>query len=221
MNNLQIHLRTLNNLKKLHTILLPCNEKKKKRDTYSSISSHSYQTISTMTSLKNNHTWHFTAMQSLDSLAETTAVVRLLHAIIMSSNSRHEISPTSLHDVNNWLPSVTMAVPSPMNVVMDISVSRIRSSSVATSLILGRRLDDGFKHWKARPTSSFIPSAVKLPANLGSISSFELKCASIFWSFQEKCFFSEQLVKEIFLCTRNCSTFFKLLFSSEVMSQLR
>jgi len=34
--------------------------------------------------LKNNHTWHFTAMQSLDSLAETTAVVRLLHAIIMS-----------------------------------------------------------------------------------------------------------------------------------------
>jgi len=87
-----------------------------------------------------------------------------------------------IHDVNNWLPSVTMAVPSPMNIVMDISVSRIRSSSVATSLILGRRLDDGFRHWKARPTSSFIPSDVKLLPNLGSISSFELKCASIQWA---------------------------------------
>lgn len=97
------------------------------------------------------------------------------------------INPLSLHDVNNWLPSVTMAVPSPMNVVMDISVSRIRSSSVATSLILGRRLDDGFRHWKARPTSSFIPSEVKLPPNLGSISSFELKCASIFQYDKKKC----------------------------------
>lgn len=214
MNNLQIHLRTVNNLKKLHTILLPCNEKKKKkRDTYSSISSHSYQTISTMTSLKNNHTWHFTAMQSLDSLAETTAVVRLLHAIIMSSNSRHEISPTSLHDVNNWLPSVTMAVPSPMNVVMDISVSRIRSSSVATSLILGRRLDDGFKHWKARPTSSFIPSAVKLPANLGSISSFELKCASIFRSFDvtRKMFFQWAVSKRNILMHEKLQHIFQIV----------
>lgn len=129
----------------------------------------------------------------------------------MSSNTRHEISPSSFHDVNNWLPSVTMAVPSPMNVVMDISVSRIRSSSVATSLILGRRLDDGFKHWKARPTSSFMLSAVKLPANLGSISSFELKCASIF-RCDKKMIFSGQIVKEIFLCTRNCKPFFKLLF---------
>ena len=118
-----------------------------------------------------------------------------------------------LHDANNWLPSVTMAVPSPMNVVKDISVSRIRSSSVATSLILGRRLDDGFRHWKARPTSSFIPSDVKLLPNLGSISSFELKCASSF-QCDKKCL-SEQLVKEICLFTRNCSSFFKLLFFSE------
>jgi len=97
-------------------------------------------------------------------------------------SSCHQIADMKsiIHNVNNWLPSVTMAVPSPMNVVMDISVSRIRSSSVATSLILGRRLDDGFRHWKARPTSSFIPSDVKLPPNLGSISSFELKCASSF-----------------------------------------
>uniref|UniRef100_A0A0A8XZK9 Uncharacterized protein n=1 Tax=Arundo donax TaxID=35708 RepID=A0A0A8XZK9_ARUDO len=97
----------------------------------------------------------------------------------MSSNSRHEID-LRLHDVNNWLPSVTIAVPSPMIVVMDISVSRIRSSSVTTSLIFGRLLDDGFRHWNVRPTSSFILSEVKLPPNLGSTSSSELKCASIF-----------------------------------------
>jgi len=184
MNNLQIHLRTVNNLKKITYNSSPMQRKDEEKERY--IQLYFFSLLPNYINhdkLKNNHTWHFTAMQSLDSLAETTAVVRLLHTIIMSSNSRHEISPTSLHDVNNWLPSVTMAVPSPMNVVMDISVSRIRSSSVATSLILGRRLDDGFKHWKARPTSSFIPSAVKLPANLGSISSFELKCASIFRSF--------------------------------------
>lgn len=32
-------------------------------------------------------------MQSLNSMAETIAVVRLSHTIIMSSNSRHEINP--------------------------------------------------------------------------------------------------------------------------------
>jgi hypothetical protein len=167
-------------------------------------------------------------MQSERSLAETTAA-RLLQAIIMSSNSRHEINPPSLHDVNNWLPSVTMAVPSPMNVVMDISVSRIRSSSVATSLILGRRLDDGFRHWKARPTSSFIPSEVKLPPNLGSISSFELKCASIFqcdkkclsvgaWAvskrnllIHKKLHLSFEIV--VFSKRRNCSSFLSYCFS--------
>jgi hypothetical protein len=71
-----------------------------------------------------------------------------LDEIIKSSNSTHEINirRVHLHDVNNWLPRVTMAVPSPINVVMDISVSRIRSNSVAISLIFGRRLDDGFRH---------------------------------------------------------------------------
>jgi hypothetical protein len=71
-----------------------------------------------------------------------------------------------------------MEVPSPIIVVMDISVSRIWSSSAATSLIFGRLLEDGFRHWKARPTNSFIPSDVKPPPNLGSISSFELNLAS-------------------------------------------
>jgi hypothetical protein len=51
------------------------------------------------------------------------------------------ISCVRLHDVNNWFPRVTMAVPSPINVVMDISVSRIQSKSVATSHIFGRRLE--------------------------------------------------------------------------------
>lgn len=118
-----------------------------------------------------------------------------LHAI-MSSNSRHAIN-LRLHEVNNWLPSVTMAVPSPMIVVIDISISRIWSSSVTTSLIFGRLLDDGFRHWKVRPISSFILSEVKLPPNLGSISSSELKCASIFRCDKKK-YVSGKLVNEIF-----------------------
>ncbi|OAY66194.1 Ethylene-responsive transcription factor ERF086, partial [Ananas comosus] len=48
--------------------------------------------------------------------------------------------------VNNWLPRVTIAVPSPITVVSVISISRILSSSATISLIFGRPRPDGFKH---------------------------------------------------------------------------
>jgi hypothetical protein len=171
MNNLKITYNSSSRRRKEE-------EKEKCIELYSS--SPSYQTISTMTSLKKI-TIHGISQQC----RARTAWEKQQLLCSYRQSSCHQIADMKsilrrLHDVNNWLPSVTMAVPSPMNVVMDISVSRIRSSSVATSLILGRRLDDGFRHWKARPTSSFMPSEVKLPPNLGSISSFELKCASIF-----------------------------------------
>lgn len=65
-----------------------------------------------------------------------------------------------------------MAVPSPMTVVKVISVSKIRSSSVATIHILGRLLEFEVRQWRVRLISSVIPSDVKLEPNLGSISSF-------------------------------------------------
>jgi len=63
-------------------------------------------------------------------------------------------------------------------------IPHLQSQNLATlspchSRILGRRLADGLRHWNARPTTSAMPSEVKLPPSLGSTSSFELKRASI------------------------------------------
>ena len=95
-----------------------------------------------------------------------------------------------LQEVNNWLPRVTMAVPSPMTVVKFISVSKIRSSSVATSRILGRLLELEVMQWRVKLIRSLIPSDVKLEFNLGSISSLE---------FRRDSTYQMQITKEIFI----------------------
>jgi len=197
---------------------------KKKRDTYSSISSHSYQTISIMTSLKNNHTWHFRAMQSLDSLAETTAVVRLLHAIIMSSKIADMKSVPRRFMTwtigsrawrwrfrRPWMLSWTSPSPESGLVRSQQASSLVGVSMMGSSIGRpGQQAPSYLLQWSCR---LILGQSVHL--NWNALPSFDHSM------WQEKCFFSGQLVKEIFLCTRNCSAFFKLLFSSEVMSQLR
>jgi hypothetical protein len=134
------------------------------------------------------------------------------------------ISCVRLHDVNNWFPRVTMAVPSPINVVMDISVSRIQSKSVATSHIFGRRLEVavltmglGTEKWGLQVLSYFRKWSCHLTLgqlvhpNWNALPSFHVTRKNLsvwsWWNF------------EIFLCI-NCSSFWNWCGPLEVYTSI-
>lgn len=75
--------------------------------------------------------------------------------------------------VNNSLPGVIVAVPSPIKVVKAISFSRILSSSSTTMSIFGRRFPGRTIHSSVSRTKSRIPSAVNVPSSRGSNRLFD------------------------------------------------